>query len=652
MTKKNIFLLSIPIIGFILFLVIHFLFLRIINNAQQEYENLRVKQIISSDINYKIINIKSLFFQIPLMSNNVKILEFNIKRLQEELESTKFLLFILKNGGIYDKKVFLNLVNRDFFEKQYIFKKDQISIEYIDLVPKLDFLENKAKELENLLLTLYTAQREHNLFKLQRTRKKLVMFAMSLDSVFRRMIENSNRLFYETQLELIELERKVKDKITFYQNLEFGIILILIFIFIFVGYIIIKQLISLNRSLKRKLYIDELTQVFSREKLEEIKFGKNSILILLDIDGFSDINELYGMKKGNQVLQIVAQKLKEFNKNWMIFRVSADVFGLYLDDYHKMEVSIEEKLNQIKEHIMFQSIIIDDNIIDINITMGIAFGKNGLHNALVALHMSKKDNELYKIFHNDEEFKKEIEFNKTWQKEIKYALKEDRIEVFYQPIVDKNKQVFKYECLMRIKKIENGEIKYISPFFLDIAIKSKQYLAISRIMLKKVFASFKDGGLFSINLNYLDMSNDTTKKLLEELIIKYNAQNRVTFEILESESIQDYKVIEEFLQYFRKYGIKVSIDDFGSGYSNFKRILALNPDFIKFDGSLIKNINIDKKSYIIVKNMINYAKELNIKTIAEFVHSKEVFETCVSLGIDYFQGFYISKPLEKYESFK
>ena len=93
-----------------------------------------------------------------------------------------------------------------------------------------------------------------------------------------------------------------------------------------------------------------------------------------------------------------------------------------------------------------------------------------------------------------------------------------------------------------------------------------------------------------------------------------------------------------------KYGVKIAIDDFGSGYSNFKRIMSINPDYIKFDGSLIKNIDKDSYSYLIVKNLVNFAKELNIKTIAEFVHSKEVYDTCVYLGVDYLQGFYISEP--------
>ena len=140
------------------------------------------------------------------------------------------------------------------------------------------------------------------------------------------------------------------------------------------------------------------------------------------------------------------------------------------------------------------------------------------------------------------------------------------------------------------------------------------------------------------------MKSDVTIHFLEKLIKKYNAQNRVTFEILESESIEDYLIIKNFLEYFKQFGVKVAIDDFGSGYSNFKRIKELKPDFIKLDGSLIKNIATDTSSYIIVKLMVNYAKELKVKTIAEFVHDKDTFDTCIYLGVDYLQGYYISEP--------
>jgi len=609
MNKKIIALISIPIFGFIVFIIVHFSFLKALHEVENSIKNLRVKQIISLDINYEIIKIKSLFYQTILLSTNKRGLNYNIKLLKEELKKTKKMLYILRDGGVYKKVISLNIVDKSSFKEEYKFVKNQKSIEVINLLPKLYFLEKKVKELQQILSNMYIGIKTTDISKLKKRRRKIVRFTRSLDSVFRRMIEDSNRLFYKSQIEFFNLQKKIKSKHQYYQQIEFGLIIFLILMFIISGYIVINKLTIFNKALEDKLYIDDLTKAYTRKKLEDMQLPQNSVLYLIDIDEFSEINELYGIETGNKILQIIAKKLQKDNPEAILFRLSADVFGLYIDDSSKMNMSIENKIAYIRKCLMFKSIVINGYNIDFNVTIGVAFGKNALHNSFAALNMAKNDNLQYVIFTSEEKFKKQIEFNKTWQREIKYAIEESMIEPFFQPIVGRDKKIVKYESLMRMKKTEGEDIKYIPPFFIDIAIKTKQYLTISKQMIEKT-----------------------------------NAQGRVTFEILENEGIQDYQVIEKFINHFRKYNVKIAIDDFGSGYSNFKRIMAINPDYIKFDGSLIKNIDKDSYSYLIVKNLVNFAKEAKIKTVAEFVHSKEVFDTCVYLGIDLFQGYYFSEP--------
>jgi len=109
--------------------------------------------------------------------------------------------------------------------------------------------------------------------------------------------------------------------------------------------------------------------------------------------------------------------------------------------------------------------------------------------------------------------------------------------------------------------------------------------------------------------------------------------------------VEDYALIKEFVKEFRSFGVRIAVDDFGSGFSNYAHILEIAPDILKIDGSLIKNIDKNKNSYILVKSIMTLAKSLEVKTIAEFIHSKEVFEITRDLGVDYFQGFYFSPPL-------
>ena len=181
--------------------------------------------------------------------------------------------------------------------------------------------------------------------------------------------------------------------------------------------------------------------------------------------------------------------------------------------------------------------------------------------------------------------------------------------------------------------------------FLDVAKHSKIYSKLSMSLIQKAFETFQiSSNGFSINLSYLDMTNIVTTTFIIEKLEEFNVGPWVIFEILESDGIENYEAIAKFIDQVKSYGAKIAIDDFGSGYSNFERLTELRVDFIKIDGSLIKNIHQNEETKIIVKTIVNFAKELNIKTIAEYVHSDEVFNCVKEIGIDYAQGFHIGKP--------
>jgi c-di-GMP phosphodiesterase len=144
-----------------------------------------------------------------------------------------------------------------------------------------------------------------------------------------------------------------------------------------------------------------------------------------------------------------------------------------------------------------------------------------------------------------------------------------------------------------------------------------------------------------------DILNQETVKFIIFLLKGYNVANKVIFEIIESEYIEDYQAVINFIENMKKLGCKIALDDFGSGYSNFEYVLKMNIDYIKIDASLIKNIDKDPNSQIITETIVNFTKKLNIKTIAEYVHTKDVFDKVKSLGIDYSQGYFIGRPQNK-----
>lgn len=141
-------------------------------------------------------------------------------------------------------------------------------------------------------------------------------------------------------------------------------------------------------------------------------------------------------------------------------------------------------------------------------------------------------------------------------------------------------------------------------------------------------------------------------KIEEYFITHSGVGQRAVFEITETESIENYDDVKSFIKRFREYGVKIAIDDFGTGFSNFEYILEIEPDYLKIDGSLVKDIDTNSRSYTLVEAIVQFSHRLGIKVIAEFVHSQTIFIMLKDLGVDEYQGFYFSEPLENIEGDK
>jgi len=203
----------------------------------------------------------------------------------------------------------------------------------------------------------------------------------------------------------------------------------------------------------------------------------------------------------------------------------------------------------------------------------------------------------------------------------------------------------KYEALIRLKQ-SDGSI--LSPyFFLEPAKKAKLYSKLTEIMIEKSFKKFADLEYdLSINLCLQDIQSDQVRSLLIKSLNKYKCGSRVVLEIVESEGIENFDELKSFIVEVKKYGCKIAIDDFGTGYSNFCYLAKLDIDYIKIDGSLVDNIDKDMTQKITVQSILLFAKNMNIKTIAEYVENENIYNMLVELGVDFSQGYYFSKPCE------
>ncbi len=149
----------------------------------------------------------------------------------------------------------------------------------------------------------------------------------------------------------------------------------------------------------------------------------------------------------------------------------------------------------------------------------------------------------------------------------------------------------------------------------------------------------------SINLSAIDIEQMRTRNKLLTLLKKYKSMaHRVVFELLEDEDVEDFDTVKMFISKVKSLGVKIAIDDFGAGYSNFERLLDYQPDILKIDGSLVKNIDSSGYSLSVVKSIVTFAKEQNIKTVTEFVENETIFNIINEIGVDYSQGYYFGKP--------
>jgi diguanylate cyclase (GGDEF)-like protein len=397
------------------------------------------------------------------------------------------------------------------------------------------------------------------------------------------------------------------------------------------------------------IYSDQLTNIPNRlalmEHIKEIDYGN---VFLLNIDNFNNVNSAYGFEIGDNVLVEIA-KLINIAKpsSSKLFRMNADEFVLV----SKEVMNIKELGDAASSIISFfdqMEIFIDKDIdIKISLSIGIAIGNSNtvLTHARIAIkELREHKRASYKIYDPKSTFLKKQKENIYWIHKIKKAFEDERLIAYFQPIVNnKTKKIEKYECLVRI--IDEGVL--IPPIrFMEASKLTGTLSLVTRVMIEHGFKKFSNTNYdFSINITNTDFYLNYLEDYLLKYAKKYNINpSRVTLEILEDISTLDTGETLSQLESLRYHGFKIAIDDFGSQSSNFSRLLEFSPDYLKIDGSFIKNILTDNKSLIIVEAIVLLCKKSDIKIVAEYVHNKDVQDKIEQLGIDYSQGYHFGEP--------
>jgi len=407
-------------------------------------------------------------------------------------------------------------------------------------------------------------------------------------------------------------------------------------------------------------YTDQLTGLPNRARLlMDLEQHYDSTLILINIDRFRELNSIFGNDCGDAVLQSLARNIAEFCQAYnhadsaRLYRLSGDEFVLLGLAWTK--AFLTGFLRQLSDFLQEQQLQWQDQDISLTATIGAAEQQNPetesgnspdilISHATAALRIAREKSRNYAIYNNEQDVKRVYEQNLFWARQLKQALQQDRIVPWFQPIFDNQSgRVTKYECLIRMIEPDG---KVISPgLFLAIASKLRLDSLLTRVMVEKSFQKFAELDYeFSINLSYHDLIDTELTQFIFDMLKTYQVGERLIFEILESDGIDNYNEVRQFIDKAKSFGCKIAIDDFGTGYSNFEHLLRLNVDLIKIDGSLIKNLNEDQSAIVVTRGVVQFARSLGIKTVAEFVHCEAVQKQVEALGIDFSQGAYFSMP--------
>ncbi len=405
----------------------------------------------------------------------------------------------------------------------------------------------------------------------------------------------------------------------------------------------LKRLEKEHRYKIRRSYIDLLTGLpnrayFLKKAMNILKTYRRVAVGIIDLDNFKWINDSFGHAVGDKVLQLFAEKFRKRFADGFVARIAGDEFA-FLIWGSEIRKRTEENLNKLLEDFK-EPANIDDFRINISFSAGIDLseGKSPLNEILkradIALYRAKELGKgRYAFF--SKHLKEEI------NPSIMKKLHSDMFRVFFQPILNiKDLKVYGLEALIRTK-IKDISIEELVSFL----EKPGSIYMIDRICIEEAIKHFSQENL-SIHVNVSDTHLRRTDFItwLENTLESYafNPENLV-IEITERKPIKFESDIE-ILKILRNYGIHISIDDFGEGYTSISYLQNIPASHVKIDKKLIKDVDRDSKVLKVVQAIINTCKLFDMRVIAEGVERESQLEILRDLGCDYVQGFLFSPP--------
>lgn len=421
-----------------------------------------------------------------------------------------------------------------------------------------------------------------------------------------------------------------------------------------------NKISALNEEVSELARIDYLTRLPNRfsfnNNFEQIKDKYEKIaILLLDLDNFKEYNDIKGHSFGDNILKKLAEKLSKLqNEDTFISRFGGDEFliSIVYDSSDSLKAIIDKILN------VFDSPInIEDSAYFLEASMGVSlYPKNGVDlsdlssKADMAMYTAKAINKTSMLF-----FSQDMEDQTTKkvkiQNKLKKALENDGFKLLYQPIININtNEVVAYEALIRIK-----DSTIYPDEFIPVAEDTGLIIEIGRYVLNEVInllSNCKKQGIsimpISINYSSKQLDDEEFVSILEKLLYENNIDGSfLIVEITESFILEDeIEKVKEFINSLKKLGVKIAIDDFGSGYSSLFYVNNFGVDKVKLDKKFIEN-NLTKENLHIMLQWVSLSKLYGYELVAEGIETRDQMELMMQADISLAQGYYYSRPMEE-----
>lgn len=405
----------------------------------------------------------------------------------------------------------------------------------------------------------------------------------------------------------------------------------------------------------QRVFVDFLEYEIKRAESHGYEFA----LMVIDCDNFKPINDRYGHAFGDLYLQEFARTLGESKRNEDILsRYGGDEFTLILPECGiDCALSVAHKIAKAVED--FKLLTVDGSYAGVTVSIGISVypqhattQKELFVIADGMMYKAKEDGKNSIRIPSDDDIVSVIKDQKAKSALLIDAVANNRIVPYFQPIqttLSGKNEI--HELLMRIEV----DGKVVSAYeFIEVAESMSIINRMDLMVIENAFIKIKEEnyqGVLFINLSPKSLIVGNYADAITHLIKHYDiSKDHIVFEITERETVKNFSVLEKFVMNLKMAGYKFAIDDFGSGFSSFHYIKKFPIDYLKIDGEFIININKDKKDKAFVHSILTLAKELNVKTVAEYVEDEDIVATLKEMGVDYLQGFHIGRPQNHFTS--